>query len=139
MVGALFSNDKDIDKLNTELVCQNFHFELSKSYGIQGTVFQKTYLVNTYLFSKIWYLSQVFKMDVKSMNKILLKALNFIYAGENERPVRAVNFRPIKEGGLGLIHPGIKSKVFLIKSMRKEFEGSGREKGEEGMGGDKNR
>ena len=50
VVGAYFSNEKDIDKLNTELACQNFHLELSKSYGIQGTVFQKTYLVNTYLF-----------------------------------------------------------------------------------------
>ena len=125
VVGAMFSNEKDIDKLNTDLACQNFHFELSKSFGIQGTVFQKTYMVNTYLFSKIWYLSQVFKMDVKVINKLLSKAMQFIYAGENERPVRAVNFRETKEGGLGLFNPVIKSKAFLIKSMRAEFGQSG--------------
>ena len=53
--------------------------------------------------------------------------MRFVYAGENERLVRALNFQPIKEGGLGLIHPGIKSKVFLIKSMNKDFDDVGRE------------
>ena len=51
------------------------------------------------------------------LDNILAKALDFIYAGENERPVRALNFRPIDLGGLGLIHPKIKAKAFLIKNM----------------------
>ena len=60
------------------------------------------------------------------MGKILAKALQFIYAGENERPVRPINFRQIKEGGLGLIDPILKSKVFYIKNMKTEFEIDGR-------------
>ena len=69
------------------------------------------------MFSKIWYLAQCFKLDNKMLEKILAKALDFIYAGENERPVRALNFRPNDLGGLGLIHPKIKAKAFLIKNM----------------------
>ena len=117
VVGAIFSNEKNIDKLNSELVEKSFYCSLQKSYGVIGTIIQKVYYVNTYLFSKIWYLAQCFKLDNKMLDKILAKALDFIYAGENERPVRALNFRPIDLGGLGLIHPKIKAKAFLIKNM----------------------
>ena len=55
------------------------------------------------------------------LDKILAKALDFIYAGENERPVRSLNFRPTELGGLGLTHPKIKAKAFLIKNMYFEF------------------
>ena len=115
VVGAVFSNDESFDKLNSDLDA------LHKSYGVMGTIFQKAYYVNTYLFSKIWYLAQCFKLDEKMLDKILAKALDFIYAGENERPVRSLNFRPTKLGGLGLTHPKIKAKAFLIKNMYFEF------------------
>ena len=117
VVGAVFSNDESFDKLNSDLVAKNFYNALQKSYGVMGTIFQKAYYVNTYLFSKIWYLAQCFKLDEKMLDKILAKALDFIYAGENERPVRSLNFRPTERGGLGLTHPKIKAKAFLIKNM----------------------
>ena len=88
---------------------------------MRGTIFQKVYFVNTYLFSKIWYISQCFKLDGKILDKMLGKAFEFIYAGENERPVRPVNFRNKHLGGLGLIHPKIKAKAFLIKNMYFDF------------------
>ena len=52
---------------------------------------------------------------------ILSKAMAFIYAGENERPVNVVNFRNKCEGGLGLFHPVIKAKALLVKNMYKEL------------------
>ena len=75
---------------------------------------QKAYLLNTYPFSKLWHLAQNFKMDNKVMESVLKKALEIIYSGENVRPVRAINFRPLKKGGLGLINPSVKSKKFYI-------------------------
>ncbi len=47
--------------------------------------------------------------------------MDFIYNGENERPVRAINFRPKKLGGLGLTHPVIKARALLVKNMYKDF------------------
>ena len=55
VVGAIFSNDESLDKLNSDLVAKCFYNALQKSYGIMGTIFQKVYYVNTYLFYKIWY------------------------------------------------------------------------------------
>ena len=52
---------------------------------------------------------------------MLSKALNFIYAGQNERPIRPLNFRDRTIGGLGLVNPIVKSKALLLKSMHREF------------------
>ena len=49
------------------------------------------------------------------------RVLQFLYTGENERPVRAVNFRMKEQGGLGLIHPVWKARAFLVKNMIKEY------------------
>ena len=100
---------------------KSFFDSLQKSYGIKGTIFQKVYFVNTYLFSKIWFLAQCFKLDRKVLENILSKALNFIYAGENERPVRPLNYRESHMGGLGLLNPIIKARALLIKNMFREF------------------
>merc|ERR1712002_950775 len=82
---------------------------------MKGTIYQKVYFVNTYLFSK------VMGWDGKILDKIPGKALEFIYAGENGRPIRPLNFRNKRLGGLGLIHPKIKAKAFLIKNMYFDF------------------
>ena len=47
--------------------------------------------------------------------------MDFIYSGENERPVKAINFRPKQLGGLGLTHPVIKARALLVKNMYKDF------------------
>ena len=88
---------------------------------MRGTIFQKVYVVNTFLFSKLWYVAHVVKLDSKILNGILKKALNFVYAGENERPVNQLNFRNKAQGGLGLINPIVKAKTFLVKNMIKDF------------------
>ena len=82
---------------------------------------QSVYYVNTYLFSKIWFIAQCFKIEKKVLDQILAKALAFIYAGENERPIRPLNFRDKMIGGLGLINPIFKAKAMLLKNMYREF------------------
>ena len=41
VVGAMFSNNEDFEKLNSDLVEKCFYDTLNKSYGIKGTIFQK--------------------------------------------------------------------------------------------------
>ena len=128
IVGAIFSNKGDLEKLNGSLVSKCFFDELHKSYGVKGTILQKVYYVNTYLFSKIWYTAQCFKLEKKMLENLLMKALKFVYAGQNERPVRSVNFRGRESGGLGLVNPVVKAKALLLKSMYREFVRKGGDK-----------
>ena len=90
-------------------------------FGMRGTPLQKAAYANTYIFAKLWYVAQTIKLDQNIMKKITQKVLNFIWAGQNERPVRALNFRAKYLGGLGLMCPSTKSKAFLIKNMFKDY------------------
>ena len=122
IVGVFFSNiSGSFELLNTNLVKKNFYNALQKWQGTRGTLYQKVYIVNTFLFSKLWYVAQVVKLDKDEVNLMLRKAMNFIYGGENERPVRVLNFRNTLQGGLGLTQPMLKSKALMIKSMYKEY------------------
>ena len=121
VVGGLFSNKEAFEKINSDYVAKCFYDTLHRTYGIRGTIFQKAYYVNTYLFSKLWFTAQFCKLDEKMLKKLLSKALAFIYGGENERPVNSMNFRNNAEGGLGLFHPVVKARALLIKNMYREL------------------
>ena len=56
---------------------------LNDCFGLKGTLKQKVYCVNTYMFSKLWYTAQVVKMDKKKVDSMIKASMNFIYAGEN--------------------------------------------------------
>ena len=123
VVGIIYTNKREeFEKVNTKLVSQNFYNALQKVSGMRGTLFQKVYVVNTFLFSKLWYVCQAVQLEKNELENILKRAFDFIYAGENERPVRALNFRDKSLGGLGLINPLIKAKALLMKNMIKEFK-----------------
>ena len=122
IVGIWFTNERNkLEEVNTTLVEQNFYMTLNEASGMRGTLQQKVHYVNTYLFSKLWYVAQVFKMDNKKMTNLLKAALNFIYSGENERPVRSLNFREKERGGLGLVDPEIKAKALLGRNMYQQW------------------
>ena len=67
VVGIIYTNKgEDFEKVNTKLVSQNFYNALQKVSGMRGTQFQKVYVVNKFLFSKLWYVCQAVKL--KKMN-----------------------------------------------------------------------
>ena len=73
---AVFSNKGNLEKINSNLVQKCFFDFQNKSYGIKGTIFQTVYFVNTYLFSKIWYIAQCFMID-----KNIIKSNGFYFCG----------------------------------------------------------
>ena len=121
VVGGIFSNKEDFGKVNSEYVATCLNGAFHRSYGIRGTIFQKAYYLNTYVFSKLWFTAQFCKLDEKMLKKVLSRAMAFIYGGENERPVNSVNFRNTAEGGLGIFHPVVKAKALLVKNMYREL------------------
>ena len=113
-MGARFSNVEDLHKLNTDLAVKNVYLELHRGFGYKGTILQKVYFCNIIIFSKLWYLAQNFRMDEKILDKVLAKVMAFIYSGENERPVRPLNFRDVR-----------KVKLYLFEVQSKEIKKSG--------------
>ena len=79
VVGIYFCNTNgSFEKLNTDLVLKNFFNALQKWQGTRGTILQKVYIVNTFLFSKLWYTSQAVKLDEKAVKVMLSRAKTFI-------------------------------------------------------------
>ena len=121
ILGILYSNRDSLEKCNSKQVFEIVNNHIMGKFSMRGTPLQKAAYANTYIFSKIWYVAQTIKMDQNIMKKITQKVLNFIWAGQNERPIRALNFRAKNLGGLGLMCPSTKSRALLIKSMFKDY------------------
>ena len=122
IVGAYFSNDENIEMINSKYIESNINLKLYDSYGIRGTLIQKVYFANIFILSKLNYLAQVFTLDKKILTSINKKILRFLYKGFNERPVQSLNYRLGSMNGLGLVHSVIKAKSLLVKSMIREFK-----------------
>ena len=121
VLGIWYSNRESLEKCNSKEVFDIVNNNIMGKFGMRGTPLQKAAYANTYIFSKIWYVAQTIELDQNVMKKITQKVLNFIWAGQNERPVRALNFRAKYLGGLGLMCPNTKSKALLIKNMFKDY------------------
>ena len=74
VVGGIFSNNESLDTLNSDLVSKCFFNALQKAFGIKGTIFQKAYYVNTYLFSKLWFTAQCFKLGGLGLINPIIKS-----------------------------------------------------------------
>ena len=121
IIGAIFSNKDDIATLNSKEVERCTLARIYNSVNVRGTLLQKVYFLNTFIYSKLTYLAQVFILDEDIVKNITRKAHNFLYRGEFERPVAAVNFRSKEFLGLGLVHLPTKCKSLIMRTMFKEF------------------
>ena len=121
ILGVCYSNNESLEKCNSRTIFERVNGQIMGNFCMRGTPLQKAAFANTYIFSKIWYVAQTIKLEPKIMKKITQKVLNFIWAGQNERPVNALNFRPKELGGLGLMCPEIKGRSLLLKNMAKDY------------------
>ena len=124
ILGILYGNRREVslEQLNTDSVRNKVFQKLFASEGIRGTVLQKVRFANTYLLSKIWYVSQIFILEKSILIDIDRRICNFIFAGVNERPVRAICYRPKEMAGLNLTCVLNKSRTFMVKNMFIEIE-----------------
>ena len=122
IIGAVFTSNGDIEHLNSMEVQKSCLARIHASLGLRGTLLQKAYFLNTYVFSKLTYLAQVFKINEGVLKTIMRESLRFLYRGEWERPVNIVNYRPKDLLGLGLVHLPSKCKSLIMRTMWREYK-----------------
>ena len=125
IIGAVFSNNEDIELLNSMELQRCTLSKIYGSLGLRGTLLQKVYFLNIFVFSKLTYLAQVFRVKEEVLKLVMRESLRFLYRGELERPVNAINYRPKDFLGLGLVHLPSKCKSLLLRTMLKEFNFKG--------------
>ena len=119
ILGILYSNvkEKTLEQVNSENVWNKVLKKLYAATGIRGTVIQKTIYANVFLLSKVWYVAQSIILDPKMLMELDKKINNFIFAGENERPVRAIVYRSRVNAGLQLICVMTQARALMAKGM----------------------
>ena len=78
------------------------------------TLFQRAIYANSWLLSKVWYITHIYPLTqyyAKEINKV---TFNYIWNGSYEPIRRSTVYRSRKEGGLGIINCLVKSQVILL-------------------------
>ena len=107
---ANFNWTKVIRKLGLKLALYR-----SRSLSLRG----KVILLNSMALSRIWFLSTVIAMPTWALRSIESQLFKFLWDDKGVEPVpRNTLYRPLCEGGLGLLHPqrqniALRMKFFL--------------------------
>ena len=78
---------------------------------------QRSWSINTYCMSKVWYKSNVIDLRVADITSINSEIKSWLYSDQFEKPEEMVLFRPIFMGGLNLHNVKYKSMAMLIRSF----------------------
>ena len=77
----------------------------------------RPHIVNTYLFSNIWYCASVIDLKVTDVNSIQSMSNKYIHSNSALRPEAISNYANKRTGGLGTIHVKSKATAILIKNV----------------------
>ena len=85
---------------------------------------QKPHIVNTWMFSNLWYNASVIDMKCGDMDKIQQFGNNYVFKGSGtpRRPEKVVNYMDKKDGGLQITHIRAKCNALLVKYLLLESE-----------------
>ena len=77
----------------------------------------RPHVVNTYLFSNIWYKASSVNLLCADMDKIQSEGNDYVYSDCYLRPEKPVNYIRRKAGGLAIDHVRSKSMALFIKNL----------------------
>ena len=85
----------------------------------------RPHIVNTYLFSNIWYTAGVMDLQLGHLDEIQKKGNHYVHSDCFLKPQNVVNYMPKSQMGLGLMNVRAKSLALFIKNILSEaYSGS---------------
>lgn len=122
ILGVIFTNSvRLMTKMNWDSTISKFSQQLWLHKMRKLTLTQKVVLLNTYISSKIWYLSSIVAINKAYTAKITALIGSFLWAGQSIRVPIAQLALPYERGGLNLHLPSLKSKALLISRHLQEM------------------
>ena len=80
----------------------------------------RPHIVNTYLYSSIWYKASVLNYRFGDMEKLQQRGNHYIYNDSFLRPEKVVNYLPKDRAGLATVHIKSKCNALFIKNFLSE-------------------
>ena len=78
---------------------------------------QRSYSINTYCLSKLWFRCSSINLRVCDYSKITANIRSWLFQDQLEKPEDFVLYRPRQYGGLDLVHVETKAQALLIRSF----------------------
>lgn len=114
---SICQNFNKLIETNYENYLNKLKYSISLHHGRILNLFQKAWLLNTYILSKIWYICQIFPPNNKHLAAIKSICGQFLWQGFIFKVPRNELYLPIVKGGLGLIDVESKAKSLFIKNI----------------------
>ena len=103
---------------NCEIICNKLKNTVNPWKGGKFmSLLNRAHSVNCFASSKVWYRAGAINIKVKDTASCHSTIKSWIYRDLFEKPSEKVLFRSITEGGLGLVHIGIKCQSELIRTF----------------------
>ena len=77
----------------------------------------RPHIVNTYLFSNIWYVASVLDLQLGHLDEIQRKGNQYVHSDCFLKPQVVANYLPRDRMGLGVVHVKTKSLAMFIKNL----------------------
>jgi Reverse transcriptase (RNA-dependent DNA polymerase) len=118
MLGLCFTTSLSaMIKVNFDRLTANVKFMTRHSSIRNLNLIQKVWFVNTFVLSKLWFVSQVIPPGNSQATQIKTAIGNFLWAGQLYRIERKQLWLPRKKGGLALISIEDKMKALFLKNL----------------------
>lgn len=124
----IFQNFNDTVNFNYSKIIQSIKFLIQIHQKRNLNIFQKTWILNHLILSKLWYLSQVFPPNNSHLAEIKTVSRNFIFKGIGIFRV-CLNqlYLDVERGGLNVIDIDSKTKSMFIKNILKGNQNGGKD------------
>jgi len=118
ILGMFFtSNLNETIKINFDNLTANVKFMIRRNSIRNLNIIQKVWFANTFVLSKLWYISQVIPPGNIHVAQMKSAIGNFLWAGHLYRIERKQLWLPRSKGGLGLVSIDDKMKALYLKNL----------------------
>ncbi len=119
---TLYADIKQTVEKNYEKLLNNINYMINLHQRRNLNIIQKIWFANTFVLSKMWYLSQIIPPENLMLAKLRKTIGKFIWNGLLYKINRCQLFLSPKKGGLSLIDIEMKAKALFIKNILYKIE-----------------
>lgn len=114
----LSENFKTIIENNYSRIILNIKFLISIHHKRKLNIYQKSWILNQIILSKLWYIAQVFPPNNSNIAEIRTICRNFIFKGVGLYKVKFDQlYLDVDQGGLSLVDVESKCKALFVKNI----------------------
>lgn len=126
VLGMVVANNwNKMTVLNYDSIIQSIKGILSTNSKRKLNIFQKSWILNTFVYSKLWYIGQIIPPSNRQLAEIQIATSKFLWNTQFFKIGREQLYSLYEKGGINLVDPETKMKSLFIKLVLYGYNGLG--------------